>query len=54
MPAPATPPPADLSARPALLRHADRVVYLRSGRIVAEGDHAELMDLEDYREMVQR
>ncbi|MCT2178279.1 ABC transporter ATP-binding protein/permease [Brachybacterium muris] len=39
---------------PALLRHADRVVYLRSGRIVAEGDHAELMDLEDYREMVQR
>lgn len=39
---------------PALLRHADRVVYLRSGRVVSEGEHSDLMELEDYREMVQR
>ncbi len=39
---------------PALLREADRVVYVRSGEVVAEGEHLALMDLDDYREMVQR
>lgn len=43
-----------LTRAPALLRHADHVVYLRGGRVAAEGEHAALMEREDYREMVQR
>lgn len=43
-----------LTRAPALLRQADRVVYLRGGRVVTEGEHTDLMELEDYREMVQR
>ncbi|GAA1321482.1 ABC transporter ATP-binding protein [Brachybacterium rhamnosum] len=39
---------------PALLRAADEVVYLRGGRVTAAGDHQDLMDRDDYREMVQR
>ncbi|MFC7465200.1 ABC transporter transmembrane domain-containing protein [Brachybacterium sp. GCM10030252] len=43
-----------LARSPALLREADRVVYVRAGEVVAEGEHLELMDRDDYREMVQR
>ncbi|MFC0674190.1 ABC transporter ATP-binding protein [Brachybacterium hainanense] len=39
---------------PALLREADEVHLVRAGRITAHGSHAELMELEEYREMVQR
>ncbi|MEE1619234.1 ABC transporter ATP-binding protein [Brachybacterium sp. J153] len=39
---------------PALLRAADEVVYVRGGRLAAQGDHLDLMDRDDYREMVQR
>ncbi|GAA1488426.1 ABC transporter ATP-binding protein [Brachybacterium sacelli] len=39
---------------PALLRAADRVVHLRDGGIAAEGGHLDLMEHDDYREMVQR
>lgn len=39
---------------PALLKEADRVVYVRDGQVVADGSHLDLLDLEDYREMVQR
>lgn len=43
-----------LTRSPALLREADRVVYLRGGEVVAAGEHSDLMDRTDYREMVQR
>ncbi len=40
---------------PALLREADRVVYVRAGEVAAAGAHLDLLEeLEDYREMVQR
>lgn len=42
---------------PALLREADRVVFVRGGRVEGNGAHAELMgspDRADYRELVQR
>ncbi|WP_253705421.1 ABC transporter ATP-binding protein [Brachybacterium sp. P6-10-X1] len=39
---------------PALLRAAGHVVHLQGGRIVAEGRHLDLMEHDDYREMVQR
>lgn len=39
---------------PALLREADEVVYVAGGRLIARGTHQELMEREDYREMVQR
>lgn len=43
-----------LTRAPALLRGADRVVHVRDGRVVAVGDHQDLMADDDYREMVQR
>jgi putative ABC transport system ATP-binding protein len=39
---------------PALLREADEVLYVRGGRITARADHQDLMDRDDYREMVRR
>ncbi|MBB5831869.1 putative ABC transport system ATP-binding protein [Brachybacterium aquaticum] len=39
---------------PALLRGAERVVYVKDGAVAAEGDHLTLLEREDYREMVQR
>lgn len=39
---------------PALLREADEVHLVRAGRVTAHGSHTDLMDLEEYREMVQR
>jgi len=39
---------------PALLQAADRVVFVRGGRITAEGEHGELMGHEEYREVVRR
>jgi putative ABC transport system ATP-binding protein len=43
-----------ITRSPALLKGADRVVYVRSGAVVAEGEHLDLLEREDYREMVQR
>ncbi|MFJ6043486.1 ABC transporter transmembrane domain-containing protein [Brachybacterium paraconglomeratum] len=39
---------------PALLQAADRVVFVRDGRITAEGEHNDLMGHEQYREVVRR
>ena len=39
---------------PALLQAADRVVFVRDGRITAEGEHTDLMGHETYREVVRR
>ena len=39
---------------PALLQAADRVVFVRDGRITAEGEHTDLMGHEQYREVVRR
>ncbi|ATG55246.1 ABC transporter ATP-binding protein [Brachybacterium ginsengisoli] len=39
---------------PALLQEADRVVFMRDGEVVVEGDHQDLMGDEDYREVVRR
>ncbi|ATG53265.1 ABC transporter ATP-binding protein [Brachybacterium vulturis] len=39
---------------PALLQAADRVVFLRDGLVVTEGDHLDLMGHEEYREAVRR
>lgn len=43
-----------ITRAPALLREADLVAHVRDGRIVAQGDHHDLMAHDDYREMVQR
>lgn len=39
---------------PALLHAADEVVFVRGGVEIAHGRHDELMELDSYREMVQR
>lgn len=39
---------------PALLQEADRVVFMRDGKVVTEGDHQDLMGDEEYREVVRR
>lgn len=39
---------------PALLREADRVVFMQDGEVAAEGAHADLMALEAYAEVVRR
>jgi putative ABC transport system ATP-binding protein len=39
---------------PSLLQAADQVVYVRGGVEIAHGHHEELMELDSYREMVQR
>lgn len=39
---------------PALLQEADRVVFMRHGAVVAEGAHQDLLDHEEYREVVRR
>ena len=39
---------------PALLREADRVVFMRGGEVLCEGTHGELMGLEEYWEVVRR
>ena len=39
---------------PALLREADRVVFMRDGSIFSEGSHTQLMGLEEYWEVVRR
>ena len=40
---------------PLWLHHADHVVLLRGGRVVAQGRHEELLDAEpDYRHVVVR
>lgn len=43
-----------VTSSPALLQQADRVVVVRSGRVVAEGRHADLLHDPDYRDTVQR
>ncbi len=43
-----------LTRAPALLREADRVVFVRDGRVAAQGTHTDLMDDDHYREAVQR
>lgn len=39
---------------PALLRHADEVVWIAEGAVAGRGSHAHLMEDPAYREMVQR
>lgn len=39
---------------PLWLHHADRVVLLHDGTVVAEGRHADLLDEDDYRRVVAR
>ncbi len=42
-----------MAQRVATIRHADRIVVLEAGRIVASGTHAELMQTDEtYREIV--
>ncbi len=43
-----------VTSSPALLARADRVVVLREGRVVAEGEHHELTHDPDYRRLVLR
>lgn len=43
-----------LTRAPALLAAADQVVFVAEGCVAARGEHADLMELEDYRKMVQR
>ncbi|GAB2532635.1 ABC transporter ATP-binding protein [Brachybacterium huguangmaarense] len=43
-----------LTRAPAILREADRVVFVRDGVVEAQGAHTELMRHDDYREAVQR
>lgn len=43
-----------ITRAPALLREADEVVFVRDGTVTDHGTHADLMDHDDYREMVQR
>lgn len=43
-----------ITSSPALLQHADRVVVVRDGRVVAEGTHADLMRDPTYRAAVDR
>lgn len=43
-----------LTRAPALLREVDEVIHLRDGTVRARGTHHELMEDDDYREMVQR
>ncbi len=39
---------------PALLREADRVVFMQDGAVAAEGAHTDLMGIEAYAEVVRR
>ena len=39
---------------PALLREADRVVFMQNGAVAAEGAHTDLMGIEAYAEVVRR
>ncbi|TGN62626.1 ABC transporter ATP-binding protein [Nocardioides eburneiflavus] len=39
---------------PLWLHHADRVVLLHDGTVVAEGRHADLLEVDDYRRVVAR
>ncbi|GAA4524305.1 ABC transporter ATP-binding protein [Brachybacterium paraconglomeratum] len=39
---------------PALLREADRVVFMQDGEVAAEGAHMDLMGIEAYAEVVRR
>ncbi len=43
-----------LTSSPALLQRADRVLFVRAGRVVAEGTHTDLLAGADYREAVLR
>jgi putative ABC transport system ATP-binding protein len=43
-----------MTRAPALLRSCDTVVFVDNGRVVAIGDHTELMEQERYVEVVQR
>lgn len=43
-----------ITSSPALLAGADRVVVVAEGRTVASGQHADLLDRTDYRELVLR
>ncbi|MCL6421963.1 ABC transporter ATP-binding protein/permease [Brachybacterium sp. JHP9] len=43
-----------ITRAPALLRQADQVVFVAGGEIAASGTHQDLMEREDYREMVRR
>lgn len=43
-----------ITSSPALLARADRVVLVREGRVLAEGDHHDLAHEDDYRELVLR
>ena len=43
-----------ITRAPALLREADRVVFMQDGAVAAEGAHTDLMGIEAYAEVVRR